>query len=590
MKRSMYAGRVREEHIGQEITLKGWVGRRRDLGGLIFIDLRDREGIMQLVINPEKVSAEVMATAESLRSEFVIEVTGQVAAREQANDKLPTGAVELNVTALTVLNTAKTTPFEIKDGIEANDDTRLRYRYLDLRRPEMLENLKLRAKVTHSIRNYLDELEFIDVETPFLSKSTPEGARDYLVPSRVHKGKFYALPQSPQLFKQLLMMSGFDRYYQIVKCFRDEDLRADRQPEFTQIDVETSFLTAPEVREIMERMVHGLWQNIIGVDLGKFPQMTWQEAMTRFGSDKPDLRNPLELVDVADIVKDVEFKVFNEPANNPNGRVAVIRVPNGAEITRKQIDEYTQFVGIYGAKGLAWAKVNDINAGLEGVQSPIAKFLNEEVWKALAERVKAQTGDILFFGADKWQTTTDAMGALRLKLGRDLGLTRLNEWQPLWVIDFPMFERDEEGNLAAMHHPFTSPKDFSPEQLEADPTSAVANAYDMVINGYEVGGGSVRIFDPKMQQTVFRILGINEQEQREKFGFLLDALKFGTPPHAGLAFGLDRLTMLLTGTENIRDVIAFPKTTAAACLMTEAPSFANPQALGELSIQVAKAE
>ena len=590
MKRSMYAGRVREEHIGQEITLKGWVGRRRDLGGLIFIDLRDREGIMQLVINPEKVSAEVMATAESLRSEFVIEVTGQVAAREQANDKLPTGAVELNVTALTVLNTAKTTPFEIKDGIEANDDTRLRYRYLDLRRPEMLENLKLRAKVTHSIRNYLDELEFIDVETPFLSKSTPEGARDYLVPSRVNKGHFYALPQSPQITKQLLMNAGFDRYYQIVKCFRDEDLRADRQPEFTQIDVETSFLTAPEVREIMERMVQGLWQNIIGVDLGKFPQMTWQEAMTRFGSDKPDLRNPLELVDVADIVKDVEFKVFNEPANNPNGRVAVIRVPNGTEITRKQIDEYTQFVGIYGAKGLAWAKVNDVNAGLEGVQSPIAKFLNEDVWKALAERVKAQTGDILFFGADKWQTTTDAMGALRLKLGRDLGLTRLDEWQPLWVIDFPMFERDEDGNLASMHHPFTSPKDFTPEQLEADPTSAVANAYDMVINGYEVGGGSVRIFDPKMQQTVFRILGINEQEQREKFGFLLDALKFGTPPHAGLAFGLDRLTMLLTGTENIRDVIAFPKTTAAACLMTEAPSFANPQALGELSIQVVKAE
>ena len=354
--------------------------------------------------------------------------------------------------------------------------------------------------------------------------------------------------------------------------------------------METSFLTAPEVREIMERMVHGLWQNIIGVDLGKFPQMTWQEAMTRFGSDKPDLRNPLELVDVADIVKDVEFKVFNEPANNPNGRVAVIRVPNGTEITRKQIDEYTQFVGIYGAKGLAWAKVNDINAGLEGVQSPIAKFLNEEVWKALAERVKVQTGDILFFGADKWQTTTDAMGALRLKLGRDLGLTRLDEWQPLWVIDFPMFERDDEGNLAAMHHPFTSPKDFTPEQLEANPTDAVANAYDMVINGYEVGGGSVRIFDPKMQQTVFRILGINEQEQREKFGFLLDALKFGTPPHAGLAFGLDRLTMLLTGTENIRDVIAFPKTTAAACLMTEAPSFANPQALAELSIQVVKAE
>jgi len=591
MKRSMYAGRVREEHIGTRITLKGWVSRRRDLGGLIFIDLRDREGIMQLVINPETVSAEVMATAESIRSEYVVEVTGLVEAREQANPNLPTGAVELKVEAITVLNTAKTTPFEIKDGIEANDDTRLRYRYLDLRRPEMLENLKLRAKVTHSIRNYLDELEFIDVETPFLSKSTPEGARDYLVPSRVNKGHFYALPQSPQITKQLLMNAGFDRYYQIVKCFRDEDLRGDRQPEFTQVDLETSFLSDQEIQDITEGLISRVMKETKGIEVTlPFPRMNYDEAMALYGSDKPDLRNPLELVDVADIVKDVEFKVFNEPANNPNGRVAVIRVPNGTEITRKQIDEYTQFVGIYGAKGLAWAKVNDINAGLEGVQSPIAKFLNEEVWKALAERVKAQTGDILFFGADKWQTTTDAMGALRLKLGRDLGLTRLDEWQPLWVIDFPMFERDEEGNLAAMHHPFTSPKDFTPEQLEADPTSAVANAYDMVINGYEVGGGSVRIFDPKMQQTVFRILGINEQEQREKFGFLLDALKFGTPPHAGLAFGLDRLTMLLTGTENIRDVIAFPKTTAAACLMTEAPSFANPQALAELSIAVTKAE
>ena len=386
------------------------------------------------------------------------------------------------------------------------------------------------------------------------------------------------------------MMSGFDRYYQIVKCFRDEDLRADRQPEFTQIDVETSFMTAPEVRAVMEEMIHGLWLSTIGVDLGKFPLMTWQEAMTRFGSDKPDLRNPLEIKDVADIVKDVDFKVFSGPANDVNGRVAVIRVPNGAEMTRKQIDEYTQFVGIYGAKGLAWLKVNDVNAGLEGVQSPIAKFLSEEKIKAIFDRTSAQTGDILFFGADKWNVTTDALGALRLKLGRDLGLTRLNDWAPLWVIDFPMFERDEEGNLAAMHHPFTSPKDFSPEQLEANPTSAVANAYDMVINGYEVGGGSVRIFDPKMQQTVFRILGINEEQQQEKFGFLLDALKFGTPPHAGLAFGLDRLTMLLTGTENIRDVIAFPKTTAAACLMTEAPSFANPQALGELGISVVKTE
>ena len=584
-------GTISEQEVGKEVVLCGWVERRRDHGGLIFLDLRDRSGVVQVVASPDH-NVESFHKAEDVRNEYVLCVRGKITKRDEAaiNPNLPTGAYEMYCEELRVLNSAKTPPFYIQDDIDVDENIRLKYRYLDLRRPEMQRNLILRHKVTKAMRDFFDSRDFLEIETPMLTKATPEGARDYLVPSRVHKGKFYALPQSPQLFKQLLMMSGFDRYYQIVKCFRDEDLRADRQPEFTQIDVETSFLTAPEVREIMERMVHGLWQNIIGVDLGKFPQMTWQEAMTRFGSDKPDLRNPLELVDVADIVKDVEFKVFNEPANNPNGRVAVIRVPNGTEITRKQIDEYTQFVGIYGAKGLAWAKVNDINAGLEGVQSPIAKFLNEEVWKALAGRVKAQTGDILFFGADKWQTTTDAMGALRLKLGRDLGLTRLDEWQPLWVIDFPMFERDEEGNLAAMHHPFTSPKDFTPEQLEANPTSAVANAYDMVINGYEVGGGSVRIFDPKMQQTVFRILGINEQEQREKFGFLLDALKFGTPPHAGLAFGLDRLTMLLTGTENIRDVIAFPKTTAAACLMTEAPSFANPQALGELSIQVVKAE
>ena len=432
----------------------------------------------------------------------------------------------------------------------------------------------------------MDDNGFLDIETPMLTKATPEGARDYLVPSRVHKGKFYALPQSPQLFKQLLMMSGFDRYYQIVKCFRDEDLRADRQPEFTQIDVETTFMTAPEVRAMMEKMIRGLWLDRLNVDLGEFPQMTFAEAMRRYGSDKPDLRNPLELVDVADILKDVEFKVFSGPANDPEGRVAVIRVPNGAEITRKQIDEYTQFVGIYGAKGLAWAKVNDVNAGLEGLQSPIAKFLTDDVVKALLARVNAQNGDIIFFGADSEKVVTDAMGALRLKVGRDLGLTDLTAWKPLWVVDFPMFEKDDEGNWSAMHHPFTAPKDLSPEELVQNPKGAVANAYDMVINGYEVGGGSVRIFDPKMQQTVFGILGINEEEQKEKFGFLLDALKFGTPPHAGLAFGLDRLTMLITGTENIRDVIAFPKTTAAACLMTDAPSFGNPKALAELAIQV----
>ncbi|WP_257812695.1 aspartate--tRNA ligase [Aggregatibacter actinomycetemcomitans] len=586
MMRSHYCGALNRTNIGQEITLSGWVHRRRDLGGLIFIDMRDREGIVQVCFDPKYQKA--LTAAAGLRNEFCIQIQGEVIARpdNQINKNMATGEVEVLAKVLKIYNASDVLPLDFNQN--NTEEQRLKYRYLDLRRPEMAQHLKTRAKITGFVRRFMDDNGFLDIETPMLTKATPEGARDYLVPSRVHKGKFYALPQSPQLFKQLLMMSGFDRYYQIVKCFRDEDLRADRQPEFTQIDVETSFLTAPEVREIMERMVHGLWQHTLGVDLGKFPVITWQEAMRRFGSDKPDLRNPLELVDVADIVKNVDFKIFQGPANDPNGRVTLIRVPQGNEITRKQIDEYTQFVGIYGAKGLAWLKVNDVNAGLEGVQSPIAKFLNEDVLKALFERVGAQTGDILFFGADKWQTATDSMGALRLKLGRDLGLTRLDEWQPLWVIDFPMFERDDEGCLAAMHHPFTSPKDFTPEQLEADPTSAVANAYDMVINGYEVGGGSVRIFDPKMQQAVFRILGIHEEQQREKFGFLLDALKFGTPPHAGLAFGLDRLTMLLTGTENIRDVIAFPKTTAAACLMTEAPSVANPQALSELSIQVVK--
>ena len=583
MMRSHYCGALNRSHIGQQVTLSGWVHKRRDLGGLIFIDMRDREGIVQVCFDPKY--QEALTAAGALRNEFCIKIEGEVIARpdNQINKNMATGEVEVVAKSLSVYNVSDVLPLDFNQN--NTEEQRLKYRYLDLRRPEMAQRLKTRAKITSFVRRYMDENGFLDIETPMLTKATPEGARDYLVPSRVHKGKFYALPQSPQLFKQLLMMSGFDRYYQIVKCFRDEDLRADRQPEFTQIDVETSFMTAPEVREIMEKMVHGLWLDTIGVDLGKFPTMTWQEAMERFGSDKPDLRNPLEMQSISDLVRNVEFSVFKEPANDPAGRVAVIRVPNGATITRKQIDEYTQFVGIYGAKGLAWMKVNDLNAGLEGIQSPIAKFLDESTIKAILDRSSAQTGDILFFGAGKWQTTTDALGALRLKLGRDLGLTRLDEWQPLWVIDFPMFERDEEGDLAAMHHPFTSPKEFTPEQLEADPTSAVANAYDMVINGYEVGGGSVRIFDPKMQQTVFRILGIDEEQQREKFGFLLDALKFGTPPHAGLAFGLDRLTMLLTGTDNIRDVIAFPKTTAAACLMTDAPSVANPKALEELAIK-----
>ncbi|MWQ57755.1 aspartate--tRNA ligase [Glaesserella parasuis] len=583
MMRSHYCGVLNRTHVGEQVTLSGWVHRVRNLGRFIFMQIRDREGIVQVFFD-EKDEA-LFKQASALRAEACVQIKGEVIARDtsQINKEMATGEIEVLVKELVVYNNSDVLPLDFNQN--NTEEQRLKYRYLDLRRPEMAERLKTRAKITSFVRRYMDDNGFLDIETPMLTKATPEGARDYLVPSRVHKGKFYALPQSPQLFKQLLMMSGFDRYYQIVKCFRDEDLRADRQPEFTQIDVETTFMTAPEVRAMMEKMIRSLWLDRLNVDLGEFPQMTFAEAMRRYGSDKPDLRNPLELVDVADILKDVEFKVFSGPANDPEGRVAVIRVPNGAGITRKQIDEYTQFVGNYGAKGLAWAKVNDVNAGLEGLQSPIAKFLTDDVVKALLARVNAQNGDIIFFGADSEKVVTDAMGALRLKVGRDLGLTDLTAWKPLWVVDFPMFEKDDEGNWSAMHHPFTAPKDLSPEELVQNPKGAVANAYDMVINGYEVGGGSVRIFDPKMQQTVFGILGINEEEQKEKFGFLLDALKFGTPPHAGLAFGLDRLTMLITGTENIRDVIAFPKTTAAACLMTDAPSFGNPKALAELAIQ-----
>lgn len=582
--RTQYCGQLNKSQAGQTVELCGWVNRRRDLGGLIFIDMRDREGIVQVVVDPDM--KEVFELANQLRNEFCIRLTGEVRTRpeSQVNKDMATGEVEVLATGLEIINRSDVLPLDFNQ--KNSEEQRLKYRYLDLRRPEMSDRIKLRAKASSFVRRFLDTNGFLDIETPVLTKATPEGARDYLVPSRVHKGNFYALPQSPQLFKQLLMMSGFDRYYQIVKCFRDEDLRADRQPEFTQIDIETSFMSAEQVRAVTEQMITEMWKELLNVDLGEFPIMPFSEAMRRFGSDKPDLRNPLELVDVADIVKDVDFKVFSAPANDEKGRVAVICVPGGAELSRKQIDEYTKFVGIYGAKGLAWMKVNDRAAGFAGVQSPVAKFLNEEVVANLLERTNAQTGDIILFGADSNRVVTESMGALRLKLGEDLELTDKSAWKPLWVVDFPMFEENEDGSLSAMHHPFTSPLNISPEELKANPAGALSNAYDMVLNGYEVGGGSVRIHNGEMQAAVFDILGITADEQRLKFGFLLDALKYGTPPHAGLAFGLDRLVMLLCGTENIRDVIAFPKTTAAACLLTDAPSVANPAALEELAIAV----
>jgi aspartyl-tRNA synthetase len=591
MMRSHYCGQLNESLDGQEITLCGWVHRRRDHGGVIFLDIRDREGLAQVVFDPDR--AETFAKADRVRSEYVVKITGKVRLRPAGavNPNMASGAIEVLGYELEVLNEAETPPFPLNEYTDVGEETRLRYRFIDLRRPEMAEKLKLRSRITSSIRRYLDDSGFLDVETPILTRATPEGARDYLVPSRTHPGSFFALPQSPQLFKQLLMVAGFDRYYQIAKCFRDEDLRADRQPEFTQIDIETSFLDESDIMAITETMVRNLFKEVLDVEFGELPHMTLAEAMRRFGSDKPDLRIPLELVDVEDQLKDVEFKVFAGPANDPKCRVAALRVPGGASMPRKQIDDYTKFVGIYGAKGLAYIKVNERAAGVDGLQSPIVKNIPLDNINVILDRVGAVDGDIVFFGADKAKIVSEALGALRIKLGHDLNLLTC-EWAQLWVVDFPMFEENDDGSLTAMHHPFTSPS-CSPEELEANPAAALSRAYDMVLNGTELGGGSIRIHDKAMQQTVFRVLGISEEEQQEKFGFLLDALKYGAPPHGGLAFGLDRLVMLMTGASSIREVIAFPKTQSAACVMTQAPGIVDNKSLRELHIRLreqAKAE
>ena len=581
--RTMYCGEVTEAVIGQEIELVGWINKQRDLGGVTFLDMRDRAGIVQVFFDGD--TPEATAVAASVRNEFCVKIKGQVRARPegQVNKEMVTGNIEICGLEMEVLNRSE--PLPLDSNQTNSEEQRLRYRYLDLRRPVMAERMVFRSKVSSFVRRFLDDNGFLDVETPILTKATPEGARDYLVPSRTHKGQFFALPQSPQLFKQLLMMSGMDKYYQIVKCFRDEDLRADRQPEFTQIDIETSFMSGEQVMDITEEMIVKLFKEMLDVDLGKLPKMTYADAMRRFGSDKPDLRIDFELHDVADLLTDIEFKVFSGPANDAASRVAVICVPGGAKLSRKNIDEYGKYVNIYGAKGLAWMKVNEVAKGLEGVQSPIAKFLNEEIVTELLKRTNAQDGDILMFGADKANIVSEAIGALRLKVAEDLGLIK-DQWKPLWVIDFPMFEPLEDGALTPLHHPFTAPIDMTAEELEANPVGAISNAYDMVLNGCELGGGSVRIHKGDMQAAIFRILNISDAEAQDKFGFLLEALKFGAPPHAGLAFGLDRLIMLMTGTSSIREVIAFPKTASAACPLTNAPGVANPAALTELNVAV----
>ena len=582
--RSHYCGALGTTNIDETVTLCGWVDRRRDHGGVIFLDMRDRQGIVQVVFDPD--TQEHFQRADRVRSEYVLKVTGRVRARSEAtvNPAMATGEIEVLGKELEILNQAATPPFQMDEYTSVGEEVRLQYRYMDLRRQEMQQRLMLRSRITSAVRSFLDAEGFLDIETPILTRATPEGARDYLVPSRTHPGQFFALPQSPQLFKQLLMVAGFDRYYQIAKCFRDEDLRADRQPEFTQIDIETAFLDEAGIMAVTERMIRELFRSVLEVELPEFPHIPYSEAMERYGSDKPDLRIPLELVSIDDLMQQVDFKVFRGPADDPAGRVAALRVPGGATISRKEIDDYTSYVSIFGARGLAWIKVNDIDAGVAGLQSPILKFMPEDVVASMMQRLEAANGDIIFFGADRARVVNEALGALRIKVAEDQGLVA-DGWAPLWVVDFPMFEEDGNGNWTPLHHPFTAPA-CSVAELAANPGQALSRAYDMVLNGCELGGGSIRIYQRDMQEAVFRILQIDEDEAEEKFGFLLKALQYGAPPHGGLAFGLDRLVMLMTGAQSIRDVIAFPKTQTAHCALTDAPGDVSAQQLRELNIRL----